>query len=844
MSNLCDFITEFGLSLTMNRFPLNPVALALLCLTSPSAQAALNLPSLEVDPALLRPAAADGNAPASEPQAPPASDTASPPEGAAAPAQPSSLGVGTPAGNGSEEEQTGPPLELKPNQSLTLTPPKDESTPIFIRAMRIQGHQDREVEAFDDVELRKWGEIILADHLVYDKPKDELFAEGHVRIDQAGNIAEGPELRLQLKSNEGYMETPVFQLVEQTPPGRGDASKLLFEGEKKYRLKDVRYTTCPTGVEDWFLHADDLAIDRVTQVATGKNAYVEFKNVPILYSPWLDFSLDRRRKSGFLAPSLGTTGRNGFTFSLPYYWNIAPNMDATVTPRFMAKRGFQLLNEFRYLEPTYSGEVNLDVLPNDQVTNTNRDFFALAHRQNFGNGWAGNLNVMRASDDAYFRDLSTNISATSLAFLPREANLTYSGNGWGLLSRLQSFQTLQDPLAPVTPPYKRLPQFVLNGARADFNGTGATVAVTSEFVRFQHPTEVTGDRTMIYPTVSLPMRTVYGYLTPKIGVHATNYTLDPASTGLTDSTALARIAPFADTTRTLPILSVDSGLVFERDMKFRGQAFLQTLEPRLYYLYVPNRDQSQIPVFDSGEAGVSFAQLFAENRFNGYDRIGDANQVTAAVTSRVLDAEGGERLRAAIGQRYSFRNQQVTLTAPASTRRYSDILATLGGRITRQWQLDTLWQYSPGDRNFASTTVSARYQPAIGKTLSVAYRFTQDPSTRIASLRQFDVSGQWPLWGRLYGLGRVSYSTLESRLVEGLAGLEYNGGCWAARAVVHTLAIATDQTTNAIFLQLELNGLGQIGTNPLDVLRRNIYGYTKTSEIPNDISPAEPRSFY
>ncbi len=828
----------------MKRFPLNPVALALLCLTPPSAQAALSLPSLEVDPALLRPAAADQNTFASEPQAPPPSDGRPPAESGPVPAQPSATATETPAEDGPAEERTGPPIQLKPNQSLTLSPPTDESTPIFIRAMRIQGHQDREVEAFDDVELRKWGEVILADHLIYDKPKDELFAEGHVRIDQAGNIAEGPELRLQMKSNEGYMESPVFQLTQQQPPGRGDASKLLFEGEKKYRLKDVRYTTCPTGVEDWFLHADDLAIDRVTQVATGKNAYVEFKDVPILYTPWLDFSLDRRRKSGFLAPSVGTTGRNGFTFGLPYYWNIAPNMDATFTPRFMAKRGFQLLNEFRYLEPNYSGEVNLDVLPNDQVTGTTRDLFALAHRQNLGNGWSGNLTLMRASDDAYFRDLSTNISATSLVFLPREGNLTYSGNGWGLISRVQSYQTLQDPLAPVTPPYKRLPQFLLNAGRANFNDTGATVAVASEFVRFQHPTEVTGDRTMAYPSISLPMRTIYGYLTPKIGIHATSYTLDPATTGLTDSTALARTAPFADTTRTLPILSVDSGLVFERDMEFRKQAFTQTLEPRLYYLYVPYRNQSQIPVFDSGEAGVSFAQLFAENRFNGYDRIGDANQVTAAVTSRILDEGGSERLRAAIGQRYSFRDQQVTLTAPASTRRYSDILATLGGRITRQWQLDTLWQYSPGDRNFASTTVSARYQPAIGKTLNVAYRFTQDPATRVASLRQFDVSGEWPLWGRLYGLGRISYSTLEARLVEGLAGLEYNGGCWAARAVVHTLAIATDQTTNAIFLQLELNGLGQIGTNPLDVLRRNIYGYTKMNEIPNDISPAEPSSFY
>lgn len=836
----------------MTKFPLNQVALALLCLSPPSVQATLNLPPLEVDPALLGTATGGQHAPESQAQpatgsnpAPPASSAS-----AVAPGQPASAagsgssGARPPAGNASTEEEAGPPLHLKSNKSLTLSPPSDESTPIFIRAMRLQGHQDREVEAFGDAELRKWGQIILADHLIYDKPTDELFAEGHVRIDQEGNVAEGPELRLQVHKSVGYMETPVFQLTEQTPPGRGDAKKLLFEGEKKYRLKEATYTTCPTGVDDWFLHAEDLAIDRVAQVATAKQAYVEFKDVPILYAPWLDFSLDRQRKSGFLIPSLGTTGKNGLEYSQPYYWNIAPNRDATITPRIMTKRGFQLRNEFRYLEPTYSGEVNLDVLPNDKVANANRDFFSLMHRQNLGNGWSGNLNLMRASDDAYFRDLSTNIAATSLVFLPREGNLSYAGNGWNFLSRMQSFQTLQDPLAPVTSPYRRLPQFLLNGTRPDFNDSGATVALTSEFVRFQHPTQVSGDRSMVYPSVSLPLRTSYGYLTPKIGVHATSYTLDPATTGLSDSTGLARGAPFADATRTLPIFSLDSGLVFERDLELRDQAFRQTLEPRLYYVYIPYRDQSRIPVFDSGEGGVSFAQLFTENRFNGYDRINDANQVTAALTSRLLDDEGGERLRGAIGQRYYFKDQQVTLIAPASTHRYSDVLATLGGRITRQWQLDTLWQYDPSNRNFASTTVSARYLPGIGKTLNLAYRFAQDPGTRVSTLREVDLSGEWPLWGRLYGLGRLNYSMLDGRMVEGLAGLEYNGGCWAARAVVHTLAIATQQTTNAIFLQLELNGLGQIGTNPLDVLRRNIYGYTKTSEIPYDISPAEPRSYY
>lgn len=701
------------------------------------------------------------------------------------------------------------------DEAVTLTPttnlshkPGDEPAPLFISADRLQGTRDQQLEAFGDVDMRKQGESLAADYLIYRQPQDEVFAKGNVRIEQNGSMAAGPEMRLKLEQSLGYMESPVYQFTDNN--ARGDAKRLLFEGKDKYRLRDARYTTCAAGTDDWFLHAADLEIDRTTQIGTAHHAYVDFKGVPLLYTPWMTFPLVAQRKSGFLAPSIGSTGNSGWELTTPYYWNIAPNRDATISPRFMLKRGVQLKNELRYLESNYVGQATLEVLPSDRITHSTRHFLALQHQQNLGSGWTGTLDLQRASDDNYFRDLSTRVASTSQAFLPREGTLSYAQGPWNFSARVQGYQTLQDPLAPVTPPYSRRPQLLLNANQPNVYGTDLTLA--SEFVDFSHPTLLNGRRFMLYPSASLPLRQTYGYVIPKIGLHITRY-------------ALGEGASTPDITRTVPIFSADSGLYFERDWKLNDAQFLQTLEPRLYYVYVPTREQSQIPVFDSGEAGLNFAQMFSENQFTGPDRISDANQVTAALTSRLVDPNSGvERLRAAVGQRFYFKEQEVTLYAPARTRNFSDMLFSLGGPITPAWQLDTLIQYDPAKNTPENGSVSARYLPAPGKVLNLSFRYTRD------ALKQIDVSGQWPLYGRWVGMARYNYSLLDSKVLEALAGLEYNGGCWASRAVIHQFTTATAEVTNAFFLQLELNGVSQIGPNPLDILKQNIVGYTKSNE--------------
>lgn len=711
-----------------------------------------------------------------------------------------------------------PSLKLEPK----LSPPPEgstEKTPVFIRAQRIQGHQDQELEATGDTELRRRGQAIFADWMTYFYASDEIYAEGRIRIENFGDVIEGTSLRLNLDTERGHLDKPTYRLVEND--GKGGADLLLFEGKNKYRMRNASYTTCPVGNDDWFLRVNNLEIDRTRQVGVARNASIIFKGVPILYAPWMDFPLGKQRKSGFLSPTFGSTNKGGVEFTLPYYWNIAPNRDATISPRIMAKRGLLLNNELRYLEPTYNGKTIFEVLPDDKVADRSRYSLNLQHAHYLGGGWSSGLTLQKVSDNAYFRDLGDRLAVTSQTNLLRDGYLSY-GAGWGsFVARVQRYQTLQDPLAPLTPPYNRAPQ--LNLSTGKQNIAGADIAFSSEFVDFSHPSLVTGKRLTLYPSISYPLLTSAAYLTPKIGVHSTRYTIDRSSA-----------AGLTDTTRTIPIFSLDSGLFFEREFTLRNERFMQTLEPRLYYVYAPFRDQSQLPNFDSALADFNFAQIFTENRFSGGDRISDANQVTLALTSRLLEpGTGNERARLTLAQRLHIDTPRVGLTPGEPNNTRSDFLAAVSANITPQWLADAGIQYNPNRSRYEKLSANTRYQPEIGKVLNLGYRFTRD------SLEQFDVSAQWPLSGRWQGVGRYNYSMRDSRVLEGLAGLEYNGGCWVLRLVVQRLATATRDSASAFFVQLELNGLTRVGADPLDALRQSIPGYTKLN-----VPPAQDQSPY
>jgi LPS-assembly protein len=723
----------------------------------------------------------------------------------------------TPALSPLQPEKDDIALQLQPSLTLIQHPPQgDEKSPLFISAMRLQGQQDVFVQADDEVELRQPGLRVNADTLHYDQQLDAVDAKGNVRLQNTAGVMKGPDLHLNLADKTGGMSTPEYAIATEHAHGR--AQQLTFLGENQYTMTDARYSTCDVGKEAWWLRASEMEINRTTNTGVGYNTWIEFQGVPILYTPYISFPLQKQRKSGILTPTFGTTGNSGAELSLPYYWNIAPNYDATITPRFMTKRGLQLGGEFRYLQPNYAGELQGDWLPHDNVAGKTRSAFRLIHDQNFGHGLSGNLNVQKVSDNDYFRDLSSIVAVTSQTTLPREGSLNYGNGPWTAGVKVQRFQTLQDALNPITPPYERVPQITAAYTKLDAFGF-ADVRAATEYVAFDHPTNVRGARFTFNPAFSVPLTRAYGYITPKFGVHYTQYQLDHSTTGLPNAT------------RTLPIFSLDSGLTFERETQFSGQAFTQTLEPRLYYLNVPYKDQSQIPNFDSGEADFNFAQIFSENRFTGGDRISDANQVTLALTTRFLEsATGQERLRAAVAQRYFFRAPKVTLTSAAPTDKRSDFLASIGGQISPAWSMDTAWQYNPNNSHTEKFNIGARYNPAAGKVLNMAYRLNRN------TLRQFDVSGQWPIATNWQIVGRWNYSIQDRKPLETLAGFEYQAGCWAVRVVAHRFQTGTQKATDAIFMQLELSGLAGLGTNPLNVLKQNIGGFTQSKPQAADIN--------
>lgn len=722
-------------------------------------------------------------------------------------------------------------------QRTPIGPPRASGTqlPVFLTADRVEGITGKEAVAEGNAELHKGTIAVYADRLKYIEQTEDVEARGGVRIEREGDVITGPSLKYRVNDATGLFERPVFTLAPRKRPnvqpvtGRGHAREARFEGEDKYRMFDAFFTTCKPGNNDWHLDVAELDLDYTRDIGTARSATIYFKNVPIMKMPYMDFGLNNQRKSGLLPPLIGSSGKNGPEVTLPYYINLAPNRDLTVSPRLMEKRGMQLGGDLRFLERYYWGEAKAEVLPKDLILGQSRSALSLIANYNQPGAMLGALNVNRVSDDNYFRDLSSRVNIAAQTVLPREGYLTYYGNWWSggywnATGRFQGFQVLQDVNRTIPVPYWRAPQLALNAGKQDI-GAGLDFNVSGELVDFRHPTSVVGLRSTVYPSLSLPIITAGSFLTPKLGVHSTYYTLDP--NGNVPLSLPGAPVNSGTLTRSLPIFSVDSGLIFERSANWRGQDLIQTLEPRAYYLLVPRRDQSQIPLFDTAVADFNYAQIFSENSFVGGDRINDANQLTLAVTSRMLvSSTGQETARATIGQRYYFRDQQVTLDSTAAPRTYrsSDWLAALSGRLAQRWTAETALEYNGRENRTERLTVGVRYQPELLKTLNMSYRYLRN------QVNQIDVSSQWPLGRGWYGLGRLNYSMMDGRIVEGLAGFEYNGDCWIGRMVLQRFAVAPGSATQTVFLQLELNGFSRVGSNPLEALRRNIPGYARLNQ--------------
>lgn len=708
-------------------------------------------------------------------------------------------------------------------QRLQLVDDDAERGVVFLRADRLEGIAGKSVEASGRVELRAHGETVRAERLAYDLLQDEVHAEGDVVLRKGIDWVTGPELTYRRSTQTGTFREPEFHVG--ATGARGDASKIELKGPDRYLVSDGRYTTCVAPREDWYLETRELDLDMARQVGAARDATVRFMGAPIFAWPYLEFPLNNERKSGFLVPTAGSSGTRGFELALPYYFNLAPNYDLTVTPRVMTKRGLQIGTQFRYLLGQdlwqNAGEADLQVLPEDRQTDETRYALVWRHQQQLGvPGLGGYLDLNKVSDDKYFADLADRIAITSQTTLPREAGITYANGPWTFLARVQSFQTLQDPSAPIVPPYNRLPQVIGNLAETEWSGLWWSGF--GEFARFRSDTQPQGSRAVLYPQVAWKLSTPGWFVAARTGIHLRQYDLEPPAAGdLRPSYAI-------------PISSLDAGLVFERDWTLFGTDFIHTFEPRAYYVYIPYRNQNALPVFDSATDDYNFGQLFTENRYLGNDRIGDANQLTIGVTSRLLQpGTGAERLRVAIAQRFYFEDQRVTLNETPRSASSSDVLLAVEGRITDAWAVAGLVQQNLDAGQNEQFNLAVRYTPSLGRVVSASYRYTRqfsDPTGPGQELKQIDLAAEWPITPQWTLIGRYNYDLANSKLLEGIAGVEYNGDCWVLRAVLHRLATTVDQTNTSFFVQLELNGLARVGTSPLDLLRRSIPGYVPVND--------------
>lgn len=733
----------------------------------------------------------------------------------------------------------------------------------------MEGQGGVEAVADGNAELRKIGVQAFADRIAYQQDSDEMEARGHVRLQQYGDEMRGPLLRLKVAEQIGFFEevdyrvrreivgnvygstavvavtasgtaysnTPMminvpmtYGLTSDAPARRatvaqGHANRLEFQGENQFALKESTYSTCTPDRLDWFVRADEVRLDYDREVGEVNRGTVYFKDLPIFYLPTGSFSLNNKRQSGFLTPSFSTSTKNGLDVTLPYYWNLAPNYDITFFPRNIARRGFQIGTEARYLSHWYSGEGRFEFLPDDRVARRKRYAYGWNHVHDLGRGVSASFNVNGVSDVNYWTDLSSRLLQTTQTQLPRQFTLGYApaASWWSASATWLRYQTLQaNPQTPVARPYFLEPQINFSGRLPVRNDTDFNVQ--AQYSQFTHPTLVEGKRTVIYPQISFPIAYPAFSITPKLGLHATQYQLNRQSAGMPGQIS-----------RVLPTFTLDSTLVFERETQWMGKDHIQTLEPRLYYVYLPYRDQSAIPVFDSAVNDFNFAQIFTENRYAGYDRVNDANQLTAAVTSRFLDAETGvERFKLMLGQRYYLSNPRVTI--PGETirpRSYSNTLAAFNGLVWNKTYVDSALEYNNHQGRSDRFSLGARYQPDEAKVISASYRYVRSGiGSGTEPVNQIDIAGQWPLSARWYAVGRYNFSTRDKKLLEAIAGLEYNAGCWSARFVAQRLEAVAGVPNTTFFLQLELNDFTSIGSSPVQLLRRSIPGFGKVNQLP------------
>lgn len=772
------------------------------------------------------------------------------------------------------QPSASPALQLQWSMQMQETLPAEakDQTPAFVSGQQITGQTNVSTVVEGQAELRKHDIVIKADKLEHLTPTDRAIATGSVRVIQNGNVITGPRLELQLDTNEGFIESPQFTFAE---GGTGDASRVDFEGSNRSTAQQVRYSTCGRSGDAWkpawLLTASRMTFDQEEDVGTATGAVLSFKGVPLLASPYVTFPLSEKRKTGFLPATLNFDNVSGTEVTLPYYLNLAPHYDATLYPTVMSKRGIDLAGEFRYLDRSFSGIYRAAFMPSDKLRKRDRWATSLKHSQRFNGpaslGTVGlRLDLNQVSDDNYWRDFPRTSTNLSERLLPRDAVLTAGQGAWSYSAGVYSWRTLQIEGAPITAPFDRTPSVAVQYRPGTFNVVNTQgwrfswLGETTHFRTDRLPTlstvnpDVNGTRLLSVLNLSKTWQTPGWYVRPGVQLHARHYSLDQP-TGLTTATS-RKTHNFI-----IPTTTLDAGLFFDRDTRLFGSPMVQTLEPRIFFADTPYKAQSFLPLYDTSALDFNTATVFSAQPFGGHDRIADFRVVTAGVTSRLINANGQELANLTIAQRLRLQDQRVTLDDKPVTDRLSDILINANVQWRDDWSLNTTLQYNPKRSDYERIAIGARYSPGPFRVINAAYRMQRNSGTPdpIASKNtQFDIGWQWPLAdlmpgpgpqsaagvralgpNRWYSVGRINYDMQARRVIDSVAGFEYDAGCWIGRIVVERLKQTPISTNQRILFQLEFSDFSRIGVNPLQTLRENIPRYQYLREQVNPPSRFE-----
>lgn len=696
-----------------------------------------------------------------------------------------------------------------------------EAAPADMQADRFDSSDSKKYVLTGHARLQRVDQLLQGDRLSYDSDSTAYTAEGHVRYQDRGLLLAADKAQGTTTPNASTLDQVRYQVLSSRGNGTADRARLLDADHAA--LDRVSYSTCDIDDRRWELRARDMSLDQDQGVGRAHDVTMRWGDVPFLWLPYARFPIDDRRQSGFLYPSLGSSNNGGFDMTLPYYLNLAPNFDATLYPRLIWDRGLMLGGEFRYLTDTQRGKVEFTSLPHDRAANRERGYF---HFENYGvlsSHWGVSVNLNDVSDDRYFEDFGNTLTTVATSLLPSSAYLNGRGSWWSASIGGDRYQITDPSLSDLSEPYQRLPRATFEGEH-DLAGP-LRVGLDGEFVAFHKsctreggsrvcPTN--GQRLDLYPYLALPLEGASWFLRPELGVRSTRYDLDPGNDAIAGS--LSDTSP----QRTVPIASVDAGLVFERDARLFGEDMLQTLEPRLYYLRVPYRDQSDLPVFDTQPISFDFGQLFRTNRYTGADRQTDANNLTLALTSRLLESDSGvERVAASLGQIRYFDDQRVQLPGqPPTDYAGSDYVGQLDLRLSERWRLSLAEQWDPNRDRSDLGTFSLQHRFGREGVLNLSYRYRRD------FLEQADIAALVPLNERWRLVGRWNYSLRDDKTLEGFFGVEHDDCCTAwrilARHYVHNVA---GDSTNALYFELEFKGIGALGQKTDDFLRRAILGY-------------------